>query len=72
MVSSNEIRILDLLPSPSNDSEAPIKCELRTVALASKPDYEALSYVWGSDSKLIDIEVAGQRVRSMCKIAGMS
>lgn len=62
MVLSNEIRILDLLPAPSNEPEAPIKCELRTVTLASKPDYEALSYVWGSDAKLIEIEVSEQKV----------
>ena len=62
MVLSNEIRLLDLLPRPSDDHDAPIKCEIRTVSLAAKPDYEALSYVWGNQINSVDIEVSGQRV----------
>ncbi|KAH7073217.1 heterokaryon incompatibility protein-domain-containing protein [Paraphoma chrysanthemicola] len=41
---AHEIRLLDLHPGHDAD---PIKCTVRSVALADKPPYESLSYCWG-------------------------
>lgn len=43
-----EIRLLRLAPSILLD--APVVCSLVTVALEDRPQYEALSYVWGDPS----------------------
>lgn len=55
--SKREIRLLTILPSLLSSST--IKCELSTASLSSTPgpQYEALSYVWGSpaDPKLIQL-----------------
>ncbi|KAH7176773.1 heterokaryon incompatibility protein-domain-containing protein [Dactylonectria macrodidyma] len=44
--SDDEIRILDLLPGLG-----PISCRLRNVKLSDHPQYEALSYCWGTSAK---------------------
>lgn len=41
-----EIRLI--LLHPSQDPTSPICCNLATVSLNQKPQYEALSYTWGS------------------------
>lgn len=46
-LSSAEIRLLDILPGEFDDE---IRCLLRHVSVNDKPDYEALSYVWGDTS----------------------
>ena len=46
MVLSNEIRILYLLPH-HGDTATPIRCRFHVATIESKPQYEALSYVWG-------------------------
>ncbi|KPM38419.1 hypothetical protein AK830_g8125 [Neonectria ditissima] len=61
MVSRNEIRILHLSPH-NGDSSAPLKADLRVAALEDNPDYEAVSYVWGSRDVLVDMEVSGRSV----------
>ncbi|KAK1635744.1 heterokaryon incompatibility protein-domain-containing protein [Colletotrichum phormii] len=43
------IRVLDLLPSPSQTDV--LKARLRTVRLEDKPEYECLSYCWGNTSE---------------------
>lgn len=49
MVSGDEIRVMDILPSTENhDINAPISCEIRVVSLSDRPRYETLSYVWGA------------------------
>jgi hypothetical protein len=50
-----EIRILDL---HQIDTDAYIRCTLRTVSLKSCPPFKALSYVWGdpSDTCLITLD----------------
>lgn len=58
----SEIRVLDL--SPSNDDGTKLQrdgivCQLRTISLLDNPEYEALSYVWGSKSDTRDIVVNG-------------
>ncbi|KAF2501370.1 HET-domain-containing protein, partial [Lophium mytilinum] len=51
-----EIRLLDLLPGLPLQ---PIECELRVVALDDKPEYEALSYVWGDPTRLTTVSLLG-------------
>lgn len=43
-----EIRVVDIMPTKSFDDE--LVCYLRTVRLAQKPNYEALSYAWGDSA----------------------
>jgi hypothetical protein len=40
------IRLVTL--HPSRDRDSPLKCSLRIDSLDNSPDYEALSYTWGS------------------------
>lgn len=60
MLPSNHIRILDLLPAPCDDLNAPIKCITRIVALSEEPVYEALSYRWGTDRNRRFITIGSQ------------
>lgn len=48
MLLGNRIRILDLLPCESGSDESLIQCELRIVALSDRPEFDALSYCWGT------------------------
>ncbi|KFA68957.1 hypothetical protein S40285_06997 [Stachybotrys chlorohalonatus IBT 40285] len=43
-IRKREIRLLHLLPA---ESDEPISCNLTVVSLDDRPQYEALSYVWG-------------------------
>ncbi|TVY82858.1 Heterokaryon incompatibility protein 6 OR allele [Lachnellula suecica] len=61
MLANNEIRVLDLLPSPSKNDTA-IKCELRGIPLSAEAEYEAISYVWGDQTVTETIEVSGRQV----------
>lgn len=61
MILEDEIRILILLPHHGH-SAAPIKCHLQVSSLEESPGYEALSYVWGDQNSLVDIEVESQKV----------
>ncbi|KAM0433410.1 hypothetical protein ACHAPT_004288 [Fusarium lateritium] len=54
LASADEIRILDLLPGPGQ-----ISCRLRNVRLSDKPQYEALSYCWGTATGQKNISVNG-------------
>lgn len=54
---SKAIRILQLLPAPS--LEDPICCTLAVQYLDEQPDYEALSYTWGSASRRLTVQVNG-------------
>ncbi|KAH6613025.1 heterokaryon incompatibility protein-domain-containing protein [Boeremia exigua] len=49
-----DIRLLSLLPSEKDDD--PVQCELRQYEAAVAPEYEALSYVWGKASDLVNIK----------------
>ncbi|KAF7550394.1 hypothetical protein G7Z17_g5733 [Cylindrodendrum hubeiense] len=61
MVLQNEIRILYLFPH-NGDNNALLKGDLKVAALEADPEYEAVSYVWGSSDSLVDIEVSGNKV----------
>ncbi|KAI8953831.1 heterokaryon incompatibility protein-domain-containing protein [Xylaria longipes] len=54
--SKKQIRLLTLLNGEWNDE---IKCKLYVVSLDDEPKYEALSYVWGSPTDLVDIDIDG-------------
>lgn len=60
ITTKGEIRILDLLPGRSDD---PVNCKTRSVLLADKPHYEAISYVWGSQNTLKTINISGFEVQ---------
>ena len=53
---TGDIRLLTLLPG---EGSTPISIDIETARLTEdeKPDYEALSYVWGSTENLSDIVV---------------
>ena len=53
-----EIRLCRILPF-SLDS---VSCDLFTVSLNAAPKFEALSYVWGGNSRRVPIRVDGQRL----------
>lgn len=50
MLLGDQIRILDLLPCEDGNDESLIQCELRIVALDDHPEFDALSYCWGTNS----------------------
>ena len=56
---SNEIRLLILLPGKWSD---PIRCKWRVVSLNGKPEYKALSYVWGRSKHSQPIYLNGSPV----------
>lgn len=50
----DEIRLIHLLPGCQDSS---IKCSIEHVNLESKPQYEALSYMWGVPVEGLPIEI---------------
>jgi hypothetical protein len=45
---SNSVRVLDVRPISKDATEdTPIECSLRVINLDQKPEFTALSYVWG-------------------------
>jgi len=58
-ISDGEIRLLDLHPGRH---DAAIDCTMRIVPLAGKPQYEALSYVWGESSGSAPIRIQNHEV----------
>jgi hypothetical protein len=57
------IRILSIPPAPSDiDETGPFECDIQVVSLGSLPQYETLSYVWGSGVGPVPIVVSGHRI----------
>ena len=54
---STHIRLVELLPSANIDDD--IRCRVRIVNLDDVPRYEAVSYVWGSESDKAEILCGG-------------
>ncbi|KAH6674810.1 heterokaryon incompatibility protein-domain-containing protein [Halenospora varia] len=50
---SHEIRLIKILPPRKlrNADEEPIECTIESVSLESKPQYIALSYAWGDNTR---------------------
>jgi hypothetical protein len=65
----DEVRLIAL--QPCGDSRHPIECKILNVRLSDQPQYEALSYMWGSDddSKIIDIEGREFQIRQNLRLA---
>lgn len=58
--SSNEIRLLELLPggnSPLTDASQRVRCRLAHVSQDHDPEYTALSYVWGDKVDTAPVEI---------------
>lgn len=62
--SRQEIRLIRLLPPgcDPNATSSGIHCEVFHAHLDDKPQYEALSYVWGSSDKPCQVLANGQRL----------
>jgi hypothetical protein len=56
-----QVRLLSISPGPQ---DAPVQTTLSVISLSFRPNYEALSYAWGSESVSNDIEVNG----TCCKV----
>ncbi|PQE16327.1 heterokaryon incompatibility protein [Rutstroemia sp. NJR-2017a WRK4] len=54
---SKEIRVLTLLPDVPGTE---INCRLDTISLDDQPQYEALSYVWGSSTDREKVQIEGK------------
>jgi hypothetical protein len=57
--SKQEFRLLTLLSSP--DFSATLQAELQVVEIGSSPQYEALSYVWGTAEFEHDVYIEHRR-----------
>ncbi|TPX18633.1 uncharacterized protein E0L32_002490 [Thyridium curvatum] len=57
-----EIRRLVLHPASKRDAE--IVCELEPVRLSANPEFEALSYSWGSVGQATDIRLSGHKMQA--------
>jgi hypothetical protein len=57
--SKQEFRLLTLLSSP--DFSATLQAELQVVEIGSSPQYEALSYVWGTAEFDHDVYIEHRR-----------
>ncbi|KAF2847086.1 HET-domain-containing protein [Plenodomus tracheiphilus IPT5] len=58
---STNIRLIKILPKTSADENTLISCNLHVVSLDKRPDYTALSYVWGDATVNETILLDGER-----------
>ncbi|KAH7333313.1 heterokaryon incompatibility protein-domain-containing protein [Rhexocercosporidium sp. MPI-PUGE-AT-0058] len=58
--SGRVIRLLNIQPRPETAPETTLRCTLLNVNLNDRPDYFALSYVWGDPTDTIGILVNGK------------
>ncbi|KAH8724276.1 heterokaryon incompatibility protein-domain-containing protein [Phaeosphaeriaceae sp. PMI808] len=66
-LNEGEIRILSI--SPSKDQHSSLSCTLHPVSLRLRPQYTALSYVWGDPSNPEQAEVNGHTVLLQSNLA---
>ncbi|CAI6332668.1 unnamed protein product [Periconia digitata] len=63
MLSKDQIRLISLHPASADvAATAPIECDIEIVELSAKPEYEAVTYVWGTESASASVELAGRTV----------
>ncbi|KAI1326930.1 heterokaryon incompatibility protein-domain-containing protein [Xylariaceae sp. FL0255] len=62
MLSTDQIRILHLLPPTHDDDCSPIVCDTTVELRADNPKYETLSYAWDNRPAII-IQVSGSEVK---------
>ncbi|KAJ4301399.1 hypothetical protein N0V90_003491 [Kalmusia sp. IMI 367209] len=59
-IQKNEIRILSIPPAPRDvEYQDQLECDVHTALITDLPDYESLSYVWGTDTDFIPIIISG-------------
>jgi hypothetical protein len=63
---STSIRLLIIHPGVSSDK---LKCDLQVVDLENAPQYETLSYVWGSPEPAAKIQVCDKEVNITSNLA---
>jgi hypothetical protein len=54
-LTTNEIRLIRLLPAPATANYAAIQCVLQYASLSNPPSYIALSYQWGDQKDTVPI-----------------
>ncbi|KAL1603456.1 hypothetical protein SLS60_005043 [Paraconiothyrium brasiliense] len=70
-LSSPNIRILRISPAPSDtDKTDLLDCDIQVVSLNNLPEYETLSYVWGSEADRVPILVSGHRIEIPRSLSG--
>ncbi|KAI1184015.1 heterokaryon incompatibility protein-domain-containing protein [Nemania serpens] len=70
MLSNNEIRLLEILPSSgSANDDALVQCQTRIIPLSSDTPFETLSYVWGDKTDRAQINVDGNVVAITSSLA---
>ena len=60
LANSNDTRVLEILPSNSQDLSDIISCRLSVISLDPPPEYRAVSYVWGDPNVNRTILVDGK------------
>ena len=55
-----EIRLLSILPTTNSSDSERVNCTIEQVSLDDKPEYIALSYVWGDAKTTLPIAVNGK------------
>ncbi|KLU90831.1 hypothetical protein MAPG_09357 [Magnaporthiopsis poae ATCC 64411] len=67
--SRQEIRLIEISPFDPSDQSAVIECGLHVVSLLDKPEYVALSYVWGDPAVTAEILVNGRSFQATVNLA---
>lgn len=63
MLSDDQIRLVILFPATADtNATTPIKLDISIVSLSNLPEYETLSYVWGSETSTATIQIADRAV----------
>ena len=62
------IRLLHLLPGTESEQ---LECRLEIVEINSRPEYEAISYVWGEPTAQVDIRCHGERLKISRNLEGV-
>ncbi|KAK0738152.1 heterokaryon incompatibility protein-domain-containing protein [Schizothecium vesticola] len=52
-----EVRLLEIIDDQGEEANHPVKCRLHTVSLDGKPNFCALSYLWGDPGVTVDIQI---------------
>ncbi|KAF2446575.1 HET-domain-containing protein [Karstenula rhodostoma CBS 690.94] len=70
-LSPPNIRILRIPPAPSEaDTTDLFECTIQVVSLGKLPQYETISYVWGSVTDQVPILVSGHRIEISRSLSG--
>ncbi|KAL8417537.1 hypothetical protein RB594_001265 [Gaeumannomyces avenae] len=67
--SRQEIRLMGILPFDAEDKSSVISCRIHVVSLLDKPDFGALSYVWGNPADAVEMRVGGAPFKATANLA---